>query len=164
MRLIGTYRSPGYDALAEAALGFYGRRVDLHRPGIAFGHDPAQPAKVSTDISLVAIDRTDPEAHGLAELILRGVSAGLQRYLSERPLLLEVCPERSLFVNPIFNLQHYAPGKDSAAGTATGPPARRRQNRSGACSPGFFTSTRCPMVAPSSTGRTTTSRPSGASC
>ena len=38
---------------------------------MAFGHDPAQPAKVSTDISLVAIDRSDPEAHGLAEVILR---------------------------------------------------------------------------------------------
>ncbi|MCP9840819.1 2OG-Fe(II) oxygenase [Synechococcus sp. J7-Johnson] len=111
MRLIATYRNPGYDALAEAALGFYERREDLRRPGVAFGHDPAQPAKVSTDISLVAIDRSDPEAHGLAELIVRGVSAGLDRYLKERPLLLEVCPERSLFVNPIFNLQRYAPGE-----------------------------------------------------
>ncbi|WP_094556939.1 2OG-Fe(II) oxygenase [Synechococcus sp. 1G10] len=111
MRLIATYRNPGYDALAEAALGFYARREDLRRPGVAFGNDSAQPAKVSTDISLVAIDRSDPEAHGLAELILRGVSAGLDRYLKERPLLLEVCPERSLFVNPIFNLQRYAPGE-----------------------------------------------------
>lgn len=111
MRLIAAYRNPGYDALAEAALGFYERRADLRRPGIAFGHDPAQPAKVSTDISLVAIDRSDPEAHGLAEVILRGVSAGLKHYLEERPLVLEVCPERSLFVNPIFNLQRYAPGE-----------------------------------------------------
>lgn len=111
MRLIGTYRSPGYDALADAAMAFYERRTDLQRAGAAFGHDPAQPAKVSTDISLVAIDRSDPEAHGLAEVILRGVSAGLQRYLDERPRLLEVCPERALHVTPIFNLQRYQPGE-----------------------------------------------------
>ncbi len=111
MRLIGTFRNAGYEALADAALGFFERRTDLQRPGIAFGHDPSDPDKISTDISLVQLDRSDPEAHGLAEVILRGVSAGLQRYLQERPLVLEVCPERSLFVNPIFNLQRYAPGE-----------------------------------------------------
>jgi hypothetical protein len=110
MNLIARFRSPGYVAVAEAALAFFERRVDLQRPGVAFGPD-AGPAKVSTDISLVAIDRSDPEAHGLAQLILRGVSAGLERYLSERPLLRQVCPEQSLFVLPIFNLQRYAPGE-----------------------------------------------------
>jgi hypothetical protein len=69
------------------------------------------PAKVSTDISLVAFDRSDPEACGLAEVILRGVQAGLERYLQERPLLRSCCPEQSLFVLPIFNLQRYAPGE-----------------------------------------------------
>ena len=112
MRLIGAYRDPGYLALAEAVLGFFDRRVDLQRPGLAFGGaSQAQPDKVSTDISLVAIDRSDAEAHGLAEVMLRGVSAGLKRYLAERPLFLECCPERSLLVCPLFNLQRYAPGE-----------------------------------------------------
>ena len=102
------------DAVADAAPtleAFFERRADLQRAGVAFGHDPAQPAKVSTDISLVAIDRSDPEAYALAEVILRGVSAALERYLQERPLLRECSPEQELFVNPIFNLQHYAPGE-----------------------------------------------------
>jgi len=115
MQLIATYNNAGYAAVAEAALAFYERRADLRTAGTSFGagSDAAGRLldKVSTDISLVAIDRSDPEAHGLAQLILRGVSAGLQRYLAERPLLLECCPERSLFVMPIFNLQRYAPGE-----------------------------------------------------
>ena len=120
MRLIGTFHNAGYEALADAALAFFDRRSDLQTPGAAFGGDGGDEAgagdgrrldKVSTDISLVWLDRSDPEAHGLADVIMRGVSAGLQRYLAERPLLLECCPERSLFVNPIFNLQRYAPGE-----------------------------------------------------
>jgi hypothetical protein len=120
MRLIGTFHNAGYEALADAALAFFDRRSDLQTPGAAFGGDGGAEAgagdgrrldKVSTDISLVWLDRSDPEAHGLADVIMRGVSAGLQRYLAERPLLLECCPERSLFVNPIFNLQRYAPGE-----------------------------------------------------
>jgi hypothetical protein len=111
MRLIGEYRNSGYLALAEAVEAFFDRRADLQRPGTAFGNDPSTPAKVSTDISLVAFDRSDPEAHALAEVILRGVSAGLQRWLAERPQFLECAPERSLFVCPLFNLQRYAPGE-----------------------------------------------------
>jgi hypothetical protein len=104
MRLIGTYRDPGYEALADAALAFFDRRPDLQRPGNAFGADPgSQLDKVSTDISLVWLDRSD--------VIMRGVSAGLKRYLAEHPLFLECCPERSLFVNPLFNLQRYRPGE-----------------------------------------------------
>ena len=111
MRLIGSFEDPGYVALAEAVEAFFDRRADLQRPGTAFGNDPSTPAKVSTYISLVAFDRSDPEAQGLADVIMRGVSAGLKRYLAERPLFLSCCPERSLFVNPIFNLQRYAPGE-----------------------------------------------------
>ncbi|MFY8150063.1 MAG: 2OG-Fe(II) oxygenase, partial [Prochlorococcaceae cyanobacterium] len=95
-------------------MAFYERRTDLQRPGVAFGPEAgpgAEPAKISTDISLVAIDRSDPESFALAEVIVRGVSAGLNRYLEERPLLRQCCPEQSLFVNPIFNLQRYAPGE-----------------------------------------------------
>ena len=113
MRLIATYRNPGYAALADAVVGFFDRRADLQHSGVAFG--PAggsrEAAKVSTDISLIAFDRSDPEAHGLAEVILRGVSAGLDRYLAERPLFLQACPETSLFVTPLFNLQRYRPGE-----------------------------------------------------
>jgi hypothetical protein len=112
MRLIGAYHDPGYVALADAVMAFFDRRVDLQRPGTAFGGAPnGRPDKVSTDISLVAFDRSDPEAHGLAQVILRGVSAGLKRWLAERPLFLECCPERSLVVCPLFNLQRYAPGE-----------------------------------------------------
>ena len=112
MTLIGRYRNAGFEAVADAVSAFYGRRHDLRRPGVAFGPDgQTEPAKVSTDISLVAIDRSDPEAFALSQLILRGVNAGLERYLQERPLWRECCPEQSLFVNPIFNIQHYAPGE-----------------------------------------------------
>jgi hypothetical protein len=112
MELIARYRNAGFEALADGVMAFFDRRTDLQRPGVAFGSegDP-EPAKVSTDISLVAIDRSDPEAFALAEVILRGVSAGLDRYLQERPLFRDCCPERQLFVNPIFNLQRYAPGE-----------------------------------------------------
>ena len=112
MTLIGRYRNAGFEAVADAVSAFYGRRDDLQKPGVAFGPDgQTEPAKVSTDISLVAIDRSDPEAFALSQLILRGVNAGLERYLQDRPLWRECCPEQSLFVNPIFNIQHYAPGE-----------------------------------------------------
>ena len=116
MRLIGSFEDPGYLALADVAMAFFDRRTDLHRSGVAFSSGAAagaegDPGKISTDISLVWIDRSDPEAQGLADVIMRGVSAGLKRYLAERPLFLTCCPERSLFVNPIFNLQRYAPGE-----------------------------------------------------
>jgi len=119
MNLIAAYRNAGFEALADGVMAFFERRPDLQRPGVAFGPEgpgaagePApEPAKVSTDISLVAIDRSDPEAFALAEVILRGVNAALGHYLKERPLLRACCPEQSLFVNPIFNLQRYAPGE-----------------------------------------------------
>ncbi len=110
MELIASYRNAGFETLADGVRAFFERRTDLQRPGVAFGPS-AEPAKISTDISLVAIDRSDPEAYALAEVILRGVSAALERYLQERPLLRKCLPEQELFVNPIFNLQHYAPGE-----------------------------------------------------
>ena len=112
MNLLASYRNSGFEALADAVMAFYERRVDLRRPGVAFGPGGrTEPAKISTDISLVAIDRSDPEAFALAEVILRGVTAGLERYLQERSLFRECCPEQELFVNPIFNLQRYAPSE-----------------------------------------------------
>ena len=112
MQLIARYCNAGFDALADGVMAFFDRRPDLQRPGVAFGPDgDAEPAKVSTDISLVAIDRSDPEAFALSEVILRGVSAALEQYLKERPLFRSCCPEQELFVNPIFNLQRYAPGE-----------------------------------------------------
>ena len=120
MQLIARYSNAGFEALADGVMAFFDRRVDLQRPGVAFGSGDgpgaaggpeAEPAKVSTDISLVSIDRSDPEAFALAEVIVRGVSAALERYLQERPLLRDCCPQRQLFVNPIFNLQRYAPGE-----------------------------------------------------
>jgi hypothetical protein len=112
MNLLATYRNAGFEAVADGVMAFYERRVDLRRPGVAFGPGGrTEPAKISTDISLVAIDRSDPEAFAMAEVILRGVTAGLERYLQERSLFRECCPEQELFVNPIFNLQRYAPGE-----------------------------------------------------
>ena len=112
MNLIGRYSNPGFASVADAVREFFGRRVDLQRPGVAFGPEgEGEPAKQSTDISLVAIDRSEPESFALSQLILRGVTVGLERYLKERPLFRYCCPQQSLFVNPIFNLQYYAPGE-----------------------------------------------------
>ncbi len=110
--LIATYRNAGYEAVADGVMAFFDRRPDLQRPGVAFGPGSGdEPAKVSTDISLVAIDRSDPDAYALSEVILRGVKAALEQYLRERPLFRAVCPDQELFVMPIFNLQRYAPGE-----------------------------------------------------
>jgi hypothetical protein len=136
MQLIGTFRNAGYEALADGVMAFFDRRPDLQRRGVAFAaqaddQPQASPAhsaspspspspipspspaldKVSTDISLVAIDRSDPEAFALADVIMRGVGAGLERWLQQRPLFRACCPGQALFVNPIFNLQRYAPGE-----------------------------------------------------
>lgn len=102
--------------MADGIISFFDRRIDLQCRGISFENSKTSsseesPAKVSTDISLVSIDRSDPEAFALAEVIMRGVNAALKRYLEERPLLLECSPCKSLFVNPIFNLQRYEPGE-----------------------------------------------------
>ena len=105
MRLIGTYSNAGLQATADAALAFYERRPDLHTSGLSFGDDPSNPRKVSTDISLVWVDRSDPEAFGISDLLMRAVSAGLNQYLKERELFTQVTPEGSLFVVPLFNLQ-----------------------------------------------------------
>lgn len=115
MDLIASYRNPGFASLADGVMTFFDRRDDLQCSGVAFGHhsssDEDEPAKVSTDISLVAIDRSDPEAFALSDVIVRGVTAALNKYLQDRPLFLECVPEQSLFVIPIFNIQRYAPGE-----------------------------------------------------
>ena len=112
--LIVRYHKPSFEPAADGVMDFFDDRKDLQTRGVAFEHgleNQAQPAKISTDISLVAIDRSDPQAFALSEVIVRGVNAGLKRYLEERPLFQECSPEKALFVNPIFNLQRYAPGE-----------------------------------------------------
>ncbi len=113
MELIGRYKNAGFESVADGVMDFFERRKDLQRPGVAFGSDgsAAEPAKVSTDISLVSFSRSDPEAFALAGVIVKGVTAALEQYLKERPLFRQVCPEQELFVMPIFNLQRYAPGE-----------------------------------------------------
>jgi len=113
MQLIGHYRNAGFESVADGVMDFFDKREDLQRPGIAFGSggSNAKPAKVSTDISLVAFSGSAPEAFALADIIVRGVTAGLERYIQERPLFRQVCPDQNLFVMPIFNLQRYAPGE-----------------------------------------------------
>ena len=111
MRLIGTYSGDELTSAADAALAFFQRRQDLHRDGASFGDDPQKPRKVSTDISLVWLDRSDPDAFAISDQLMRAVAGGLGRYLKERPLWMETVPERSLFVMPLFNIQHYGPGE-----------------------------------------------------
>ncbi len=113
--LIARYQNSGFEAVSDGIMAFFDDRTDLHRAGVAFGNDsesnPREAAKVSTDISLVAIDRSDPQAYALSEVIIRGVTAALDKYLEERPLFRECAPGQSLFVNPIFNIQRYRPGE-----------------------------------------------------
>lgn len=118
MRLIATYDTAALAELSDQVQAFYDRRPDLQRRGVSFGAEGGDPAgdlsgaaKVSTDISLVWLDRSDPEAHQISDAIMRAVSGCLRQYLADRPRFLEVCPERALFVNPLFNLQRYAPGE-----------------------------------------------------
>ena len=115
MDLIASYRNPGFVSVADGIMSFFDKRPDLQRSGIAFGNNSPspeeEPAKVSTDISLVAIDRSDIEAFALSDVILRGVTAALDKYLQDRPLFKECSPEQSLFVIPIFNIQRYGPGE-----------------------------------------------------
>jgi hypothetical protein len=114
MKLIGSYHNSGFEAVADGVMAFFDKRTDLQQKGIAF--NTAAPSsgsqgKISTDISLVSIDTSDAEAFALSQVIVRGVNAGLEKYLAERPLLRDCCPEKSLFINPIFNLQRYAPNE-----------------------------------------------------
>ena len=115
MDLIASYRNPGFESVADGVMSFFDRRDDLQRSGVAFSNYSSSaestPAKVSTDISLVAIDRSDPEAFALSDVIVRGVTAALNKYLQDRPLFRECSPEQSLFVIPIFNIQRYGPGE-----------------------------------------------------
>ena len=115
LKLIACYQNTGFEAVADGVMSFFDRRPDLHRNGLAFGNQLSSslknPAKVSTDISLVAIDRSDPEAFALSDVLMRGVNAALSQYLQERPLFRECSPEQSLFVIPIFNIQRYGPGE-----------------------------------------------------
>ena len=83
-KLIASDRNKGFESVADGVMSFFDRRTDLHRNGIAFSHDSnddSEPAKISTDISLVAIDRNDPEAFALSEVLVREVNAALQKYL-----------------------------------------------------------------------------------
>ena len=49
MNLIGHYSNPGYASVADAVREFFERRVDLQRPGVAFGPEgEGEPAKQST--------------------------------------------------------------------------------------------------------------------
>ena len=115
MKLIASYRNPGFESVADGVMSFFDRRIDLQRSGVAFGNNSTstqtEPAKVSTDISLVAIVRSDPEAFALSDVIVRGITSALNKYLQDRPLFRDCSPEQSLFVIPIFNLQRYAPGE-----------------------------------------------------
>lgn len=114
MKLIGSYHNSGFEAVADGVMAFFDKRTDLQQKGIAFNTavpSSGSQGKISTDISLVSIDTSDTEAFALSQVIVRGVNAGLEKYLAERPLLRDCCPEKSLFINPIFNLQRYAPNE-----------------------------------------------------
>ena len=45
--LIARYRNAGFEAVADGAMAFFDRRMDLQRAGVAFGPGGAdEPAKV----------------------------------------------------------------------------------------------------------------------
>ena len=115
MDLIARYRNQGFAAVADGVIAFFDKRKELYKNGVSFEDDLENsergPAKISTDITLISIDRSDPEAFALAEVIIRGVSAALDQYLKERPMIKKCCPDNLLFINPIFNLQRYKPGE-----------------------------------------------------
>ena len=65
MELFKKYKNSGFEAAADGVNSFFGRRKDLNTNGIAFWQPFSlnyDPYKVSTDISLVSIDRSDLEA------------------------------------------------------------------------------------------------------
>ena len=81
MELIAKYKNSGFEAVADGVISFFDHRKDLHTNGITFGQNTSlnsDPYKVSTDISLVSIDRSDTKAFAIAEVIIRGVCAGLK--------------------------------------------------------------------------------------
>ena len=60
MELIGKYNNSGFEAVADGVISFFDRLKDLHTSGISFGQNISLNSylyKVSTDISLVSIDR-----------------------------------------------------------------------------------------------------------
>ena len=86
MKSIASHRNKGFESVADGVMSFFDRRTDLHHNGIAFGNganNDSDPAKISTDISLVAIDRTDPESFNLSTVIARGLDAYLKDTLKK---------------------------------------------------------------------------------
>ena len=132
MNLIASYRNKGFESVADGVMSFFDRRTDLHRNGIAFSNgsnNDSDPAKISTDISLVAIDRTDPEAFALSEVIVRGVDAGLKKYLQDRPLLVNA-PQNNHYLSIQFSTYNDTPlEKDLRNGTVTGRLAKKQPNQ-----------------------------------
>ena len=99
------FNATAFEAVADGVISFFDRRKELHTNGISFGQNislNSDPYKVSTDISLVSIDRSDPEAFPISEVITRGFYAGPKKYLEDWPVENECYPEQSLFLNPIF--------------------------------------------------------------
>ena len=84
IELIRKYKNSEFEAVADGGISFFDRRKDLHTNGIAFRQRislNSDPDKVSTDISHVSIDRSDPEAFAISEVIIRGVIAALKDIL-----------------------------------------------------------------------------------
>ena len=71
MQLIGSYQNSGFEAVADGIIAFFDKRTDLQQKGIAFNattSSSSSQGKDSTDISLVAIDTSDPEAFALSQV------------------------------------------------------------------------------------------------
>ena len=132
MNLIASYKNKGFESVADGVMSFFDRRKDLHRNGISFSNGAnkdSDPAKISTDISLVAIDRTDPESFALSEVIIRGVNAGLQQYLQERPLLENALLKNPYLLIPFLTYNVMLLGRVLRNGTVTGLLAKKRPNQ-----------------------------------
>ena len=76
MELIGRYKNSGFEAVADGVISFFDRRKEFNTYGITFEQSTSfnsDPDKVSIHISFFPIDRSDPEAFLIFEVIIKGV-------------------------------------------------------------------------------------------
>ena len=161
--LIGRYSNAGFASVADGVMAFFDRRQDLQRPGIALAppmiRNPPKSARTSASLRSTAVIRK-PRSR---QLILRGVTAGLERYLRERPLFRDVWPTGNSSccrssISSVMPWRRLSP-------MALRLDHQRRSN--GACAPRsglFFIAIPWKRPAPSFTGSSITKRRNEANC
>ena len=132
MKFIASYKNKGFEHVADGVMSFFDRRTDLHRNGIAFSNglnNDSDPGKISTDISLLAIDRTDPESFALSEVITRGVNAGLQNTFKIDHSLANVLQKNLYLLTPFSIYSVMLLERVLSNGTVTGLLAKKQPNQ-----------------------------------